>query len=168
MRTYGITEKEMNAAQRFENFHKRMGLRNKLSNALMAIALFQAKASSENLSSYTDDGLNISEECISILRDIEQNNSIYEYRNYTSKVLLDILTNQLSQEPNKSKLEMYRKGFSVAREVFDMILQNSQPNKEMLREAEQTIKEIDKEIESVYATEESAYHGTFLPRPIQP
>lgn len=166
MQIYGISEREMAPIELFEEFHKRMGLRNRLSNALMAISLFEVGSKSKNLSKYINDGLSIAGECVSILEDIAQSYSSYQYSNYTSKLLLDILTNRLMQDPDRSKLETYKNGFSAAQKVFETIQGEGQPDEEMVREAEQVMKEIDKEIESIYASEENLYHGFFIPRPI--
>ena len=164
MQTYGIRETELTPAELFEAFHRRMELRNKISNALMALALFEVKSGSKNLSKYITDGLSISEECVLILDDIAQSSSGYQYRGYTSKVLLDILTNRLSQDPDKSKLETYKKGFSAAEKVFEAIQDRREPDREMVKTAEQVMGQIDKEIESVYASEESLYRGSFIPK----
>jgi len=164
MQIYGISEREMTPAELFEEFHNRMRLRNRLSNALMAISLFEAESKSKNLTKYLTDGLSIAEDCVSILENIAQSYSSYRYSNYTSKVLLDILTNRLNQEPDKNKLETYKKGFLVAKNVFKTIQEKAKPDQEMTRIAEQVIKEIDKEIESTYAIEENLYHGSFIPR----
>lgn len=164
MQTSGIREREMTAAELFEDFHGRMGFRNKISNALMAIALFEVKSRSRNLRKYISDGLIISKECVSILEDITQNYSTYRHRDYTSKTLFDILTNRVSQAPDKSKLETYKKGFSAAEEVFETIQEGGKPDQEKVRTAEQVMTEIDKEIESTYASEESLYRGSFIPR----
>lgn len=164
MQTYGIREMEMTPAERFEDFHRRMGLRNKISNALMAIALFEARSGSKNLTKYISDGLSISEECVSILDNIAKSYSSFQYRDYTSKVLLDILTNRLSQAPDKSKVETYKKGFSAAQKVFEAIQDRREPDREMVKTAEQVMGQIDKEIESTYASEESLYRGSFLTR----
>lgn len=164
MQIYCVREAEMTAAELFEDFHRRMGFRNKISNAQMAIALFEAKSASNNLSKYVSDGLSISKECVSALEDITQSYSSYQYRNYTSKVLLDILTNRLSQDPDKSKLETYKKGFSAAQKVFEAIQGKREPDLEMVKTAEQVMEQIDKEIESIYASEESSYRGSFIPK----
>lgn len=164
MQIYGISEKEMTPAELFEDFHSRMGLRNKISNALVAISLYEAKSKSENLPRYVNDGLSISEECVSILENIAEKYSSYQYSSYTSKVLLDILTNRLLQDPDKSKLETYKKGFAAAQKAFEAIQRKSQPDKQAVREAEQVMKEVDKEIESTYASEENLYRGSFIPR----
>jgi hypothetical protein len=164
MQIYGVRETEMTAAELFEDFHRRMGFRNKISNAQMAIALFEAKSASNNLSKYISDGLSISKECVSILDDMAQRYSSFQYRNYTSKVLLDILTNRLSQDPDKSKLETYKKGFSAAQKVFEAIQDKREPDLEMVKTAEQVMEQIDEEIESIYASEESLYRGSFIPK----
>lgn len=166
MHIYGISEKEMTPAELFEDFHRMMGLRNKISNALMAIGLSEAKSTSENLSKYIRDGLSISEECVSILDEIAQNYSSYQYRDYTSKVLMDILTNRPSQELDKSKLEIYKKGFSAAQKVFQSMQEKREPDQGMVLMADQVMQEIDKEIESTYASEENLYRGSFIPRSI--
>lgn len=163
MQTY-IRETEMTPAERFEDFHRRIGLRNKISNALMAIALFEVKSKSKNLRKYIADGLSISKECVSILDGIAQTPSSFQYRDYTSKVLSDILTNRQMQAPDKSKLEIYKERFLAAQEVFETIQERGEPNPNMVNMAEQVMKEIDKEIESTYASEESLYRGSFLPR----
>ncbi len=165
MQIYGIRAEEMTPAELFEDFHRMMGLRNKISNALMAIALSEVNSGSKNLSKYISDGLSISEECVSTLRDIAESDSGYQYRDYTSKVLLEILTNRLSQkEPDKNKLETYKKGFLAAQEVFETIQERGKPDQEKVRMAEQVMAEIDKEIESTYASEESLHRGSFFPR----
>jgi len=165
---YGISEREMTPAERFEEFHRRIGVRNRLSNALMAISLYEAESKSKNLSKYITDGLSIAEECVSILDSIAQNyfSNQYQYSNYTSKLLLDILTDRLKGDPDKTKLERYKKGFLAAQRIFETIQQQGKLDEEMAREAEQTIVEVDKEIESTYVTEESLYHGFFIPRSI--
>lgn len=164
MRMYGVRETELTPAELFEAFHRRMEFRNKMSNALMAIALFQVKSESRNLRKYITDGLRVSEECVLILDDIAQSYADYQYRGYTSKVLLDILTNRLSQDPDKSKLETYKKGFSAAQKVFEAIQERREPDREMVKTAEQVMGQIDKEIDSIYATEESLYRGSFIPK----
>jgi len=164
MQVYGVSEKEMTPAESFEDFHRRMGIRNKISNALMAIALFQVKSKSDNLSKYVVDGLSISKDCVSILSDIAQNYSGFQYRDYTAKVIVDILTNRLSKNPDRRKLEKYKKGFSSAQKVFEMIQARTQPDEGMVGEAEQVMKNISQEIESIYASEESLYRGSFIRR----
>ena len=165
MQTYGIRETELTPAELFEDFHRRVGFRNKISNALMALALFEVKSESKNLSKYIADGLSISKECVSTLQEIAQNYTSYQYRDYTSKVLLDILTNRLvNQGPDRNKLETYKKGFSAAEKVFEAIQDRREPDREMVKTAEQVMGQIDKEIESVYASEESLYRGSFIPK----
>lgn len=164
MQIYGISEKEMTPAELFEDFHKRMGLRNKISNTLVAISLYEAKSQSKNFTRYVADGLSFSEECVSILDDITQSYSSYRYRDYTSKVLLDILTDRLLQDPDKRKLETYKKGFAAAREVFETIRVRGELDEDKVRMVEQVVKEVDKEIESTYASEENLYRGSFVPR----
>ncbi|MDI6815175.1 MAG: hypothetical protein QMC90_03765 [Dehalococcoidales bacterium] len=167
MQIYGISEREMTPAERFEEFLRRIGLRNRLSNALMAICLYEVGSKSKNLTKYVTDGLGISKECFSTLEEIAQNYlTSYQYSNYTSKLLLDILTSGLKGDPDKTKLERYKKGFLAAQRVLETIQQEGKPDEEMVREAEQTIAEVDKEIESTYATEEGLYHGFFIPRSI--
>ena len=164
MQIYGITEKEMTPAELFEDFHKRMAFRNKISNALVAISLYEAKSKSQNLPRYVNDGLSISEECVSVLDDISESYSSYRYSSYTSKVLLDILTDRLSQNPDKNKLETYKKGFSAAHKIFEAIRSKREIDQQMVGIAEQVMKEVDKEIESTYASEENLYRGSFIPR----
>ena len=164
MQKYGISERQTNPAELFEDFHRRMGLRNKISNALMAVALFEAKSGSRNLTKYITDGLSISGDCVTILDDIAQSHSNYQYRDYTSKVLLDILTDRLSQNPAKDKLETYKKGFAAAREVFEAMQMRRELDEDKVRMVEQVVKEVDKEIESTYASEENLYRGSFVPR----
>lgn len=165
METYLIRPTDMSPAELFEDSHRRLGLRNRISNALMAIALFAVKSKSPNLSKYIVDGLNLSKECLSVLDEVAQTGSTYQYRDYISKVLLDILTSRLMmQEPSQSKLQKYRKGFSTAQEVFEGIQQKKDPDPEKVREAKEVIKEIDREIESIYGSEESLYRGSFIPR----
>jgi len=164
MQIYGISEGEMTPAELFEDFHSRMRLRNKISNALVAISLYEAKSESKNLVRYMADGLSISEECVLILDDITQNYSSYRYRGYTSKVLLDILTDRLLQDPDKRKLETYKKGFLAAQEIFKAMQAEGELDREKGRMVEQVMKEVDKEIESTYASEENLYHGSFVPR----
>jgi len=164
MQIYGISEKEMTPAELFEDFHRRMALRNKISNSLVAISLYEANSESKNLGRYITDGLGISEECVSILKNIAESYSSYQYSTYTSKVLLDILTNRLLQDPDISKLETFRRGFAAAERVFDIMQRKKQPDEQMVREAEQAMKEIDREIESTYVSEENLYRGSFIPR----
>ena len=164
MQVYGISEGKMTPAELFEDFHSRMGIRNKISNALVAISLYETKSESRNLARYVADGLSISEECVSILDDIIQNYSGYRYRGYTSKVLLDILTDRLLQDPDKGKLETYKKGFLAAKEIFEAMRVSGELDREKGRMVEQVMKEVDKEIESTYASEENLYRGSFVPR----
>jgi hypothetical protein len=165
MQIEGIRESEATPAALFEDFHRRMGLRNKISNAQMAIALFEAKSNSQNFSKYVADGLSISKQCVLILGEIAQAyHPEQQYRDYTAKVILDILTNRLMQDPDKTKLERYKKGFSSAEKVFSLIEQKAEPDQQMVKEAEQIIEEIDREIESTYASEECLYRGSFAPR----
>jgi hypothetical protein len=164
MQMCGIREAEMTAVELFEDSHNRMRLRNKLSNALMAIALSEAKSRSENLSKYIDDGLDISTQFVSSLDDIANNYSDYKYRDYVSKVLLDILTNRLTQQPDKDRLTTYKKEFSAARQVFEAVQQGKEPDQEMMKMANRVIREVDQQIESVYASEESSYRGSFTPK----
>ncbi len=164
MQIYGISEKEMTPAELFEDFHKRIGLRNKISNALVAISLYEAKSQSKNFTRYVTDSLSFSEECVSILDDITQNYSSYRYRGYTSKVLLDILTDRLLQDPDKRKLETYKEGFLAAQEIFKAMQVEGELDREKVRKVEQVVKEVDKEIESTYASEENLYRGSFVPR----
>ena len=164
MQIYGISERQTNAAELFEDFHRRMGLRNKISNALMAIALFEAKSESRNLTKYIADGLSISGVCVSILDDIAQNSSSYQYRDYTSKVLLDILTNRQKQDPDRKKLGAYKKGFSAALKVFESMQQERVPDQQAVKMADHVMQEIDKEIEAAYVSEENLYRGSFIPR----
>jgi len=164
MQIYGISERQTNAAELFEDFHRRMGLRNKISNSLMAIALFEAKSESRNLTKYIADGLSISGVCISILDDIAKKYSSYQYRDYTSKVLLDILTNRQKQDPDRKKLEAYKKAFSAAKKVFESMQEKREPDQEAVKMADQVMQEIDKEIEAAYASEENLYRGSFILR----
>lgn len=164
MQTYGIRETELTPAELFEDIHRRMGLRNRISNARMAIALFEARSPSNNLGKYISDGLSLSKECVSTLEAIAQSYSTYQYRDYTSKVLWDILTDRLSQEPDRNKLQTYRKGFSTAHDVFGAIQAKREPDPQMVRLAKQVMGEIDKEIESIYASEETLCRGSFIPR----
>ena len=164
MQIYGISEREMTPAELFEDFHRRMALRNKISNALVAISLYEAKSKSENLPRYVSDGLSISKECVLILDAIAESYSSYRYSSYTSKVLPDILTDRLNQNPDKNKLETYKKGFSTAQKIFEAIQGRKELDQERVRMAEQVMKEIDKEIESTYASEENLYRGSFVPR----
>ena len=164
MQIYGISERQTNTAELFEDFHRRMGLRNKISNSLMAIALFEAKSGSRNLTRYIADGLSISGDCVSILDEIAQSYPSYRYRGYTSKVLLDILTNRQKQDPDRKKLEAYKEAFSVAKKVFESMQEEKEPDQEMARIADQVMQEIDKEIDATYASEENLYRGSFIPR----
>ena len=164
MEGHPIHETDMTPAELFEDFHRMMGLRNKISNARMAIALYEVNSESKNLNKYISDGLSISEECVSTLRDIAQSYSGYQYRDYTSKVLLEILTKRLSQDPDSSKLETYTNGFSAAQKVFEEIQVRRLPDPQMVKMAEQALTEIDKEIESIYASEESLHRGSFISR----
>lgn len=164
MKAYHIQPNEMTPAALFEDFHKRAWFRNRISNALMAIALFEVESKSGNLSKYVNDGLAVSDDCSTILEQIAQNHVDYQYPDYTAKVLMDILTNRLVQDPDKSKLDRYRKGFSAAQKVFEMIQKQEQPDEEMVEKTKQVIEEIDTEIESTYASEENLYRGSFIPR----
>jgi len=164
MQIYGISERQTNPAELFEDFHRRMGLRNKISNGLMAIALFEARSVSSNLTKYITDGLSISEECVSILSDIAQSSSSYQYRDYTSKVLLDILTKRQKQDPDRKKLEAYKEGFLTAQKVFESMQAEGELDQPMVKRADQVLQEIDKEIEATYTSEENLYRGSFIPR----
>jgi len=163
MQIYGISERQTNPAELFEDFHRRMGLRNKISNALMAIALFEAKAGSRNLAKYIADGLSISGDCISILDEIARSDLSYQYRGYTSKVLVDILTNRQKQHPDRRKLQAYREGFLAAQDVFESMQEKREPDRAMVKIADKVMQEIDKEIESTYTSEENLYRGSFVP-----
>lgn len=165
MQIYGISEKEMTPAELFEDFHRRMAVRNRISNALVAISLYEAKSESRNLARYIVDGLSISEECVSILSDIAQGYESYRYRSYISKVLVDILTDRLYKKvPDKSKLERYKERFSAAKEIFKAMDMGGELDPDGVRTAEQVMKDIDKEIESTYAGEENLYRGSFVAR----
>lgn len=164
MQIYGISERQTNAAEFFEDFHRRMGFRNKISNSLMAIALFEAKSESRNLTKYIADGLSISSDCVSILDEIALSYPSYQYRDYTSKVLLDILTSRQRQDPDRKKLEAYKKAFSAAKKVFESMQEKREPDQEAAKMADQVMQQIDKEIEATYTSEENLYRGSFIPR----
>ena len=116
------------------------------------------------MTKYITDGLSISEECVSILDDIARDYSGYQYRDYTSKVLVDILTNRLSKAPDKGKLEAYKKGFLAAQKVFESMREEREPEQEAVKMADQVMQQIDKEIEATYTSEENLYRGSFIPR----
>lgn len=164
MRAYAIRENELTATERFEDFHQRIGLRNKISNALMAIALFEANSRSSNLLRYISDGRDTAQECLSSLKEIEKDETALQHRYYCSKVLLDILTMQASQDLDRAKLKEYVSGFNAALEAFDKMKNHEEVDEVALQKAAETMKQIDKEMQSLYAKEESLYRGAFSSR----
>jgi len=164
MQVFGVSENEMTPAELFEDFHQRMGLRNKISNALVAISLFRAKSPSKNLPRYIEDGLDIAEECVQVLGEISEKDSDYRYRSYVSKVIVDLLTDRLLRNPDEVKLKELRQKFNSVKDVFETMQSGGSLTGEKVHLAEQTIKDIDTEIESAYAGEENLYRGSFVPR----
>ncbi len=164
MQLYGMSEKEMTSAELFEDFHERMGLRNKISNALVAISLYKANSSSKNLSRYIEDGLGIAEECVNILDALSEGSASLKYRSYLSKVIIDLLTERLLQSTDNEKLKKYQQKFKYVKDVFKTMKMSQFLSEEKARFAEQAMKDIDAEIELAYAGEENLYRGSFVPR----
>jgi hypothetical protein len=159
-----FSKTDMTVAERFEDFHRMVQLRNRISNALMAIALFEVESKSNNLARYVEDGLAVSNDCVSSLEELSKGTATPQYEQFCSKILHDILTKGEGRTPDRTKLDEYEKRFRTALAVFEQLRRTQKPEQSMTREAEGIIREIDKEMNSLYAKEESLYRGSFLAR----
>lgn len=164
MQIFGVSEKELNPGELFEDFHQRMELRNKISNALVALSLIKCKCTSKNLKRYIADGLTITDECIKVLGEMAEKDSSYKYYGYASKVLIDLLTDRLSKDPDQGKLQEYKKRFSMIDTTFKSIESGQMVEERELSLAEQALRKMDSEIESAYLGEENLYRGSFVAR----
>ena len=152
---------EVGYAELYEDMHNRMELRSRISNALMAIALYEANSKTENMQKYIDDGLNLSKDLIDALAQITKGETENTGK-YITKVFIDLLFRETSASLlDKEKLEMYKKNSEITFQTLGKI-----DNREVLHDdeilvAKKFLMDLDKEIEMTYEKEENLYFGYF-------
>jgi len=162
MAVCGIEPTEMTSAELFEDFHRRMGLRNRISNAMMAIALQEVGSTSPNLPKYSVDGLKLCQEFLKGLRFIKKHLPDFYWQDYPTKVLSDILTNRQRNQPDMAELKELEQKIESALRVFEAI-SRGEFNKEQTLEAKEMLMELDREIEAIYVVEEQLYRYRYFP-----
>ena len=141
----------------FEDFCKRRGLRGKISNAMMAVALYEVKSESINLPQYISDGIKICQDFLSSLVFIRESQPNFYYRDYPTKVLIDILTDHLRKPLDLTELKILKGRLKFAQEIFEAINKGGELEKEKAKEALGILDELDQEIEATYAVEDNLY-----------
>jgi len=138
----------------YEIVHSVIGLRSKISNALMALGLYKAKFHSKNMEKYTADALELCTKSLEALNKIETS-----ICNYVSPIFLNILTKKRREPIDKGKLEKYISGFKLALEVFSKIKEGRTVDERDINNVKDFLICLDKDIESTFREEEKLYYG---------
>lgn len=168
-RRFNHKKAEFTFAQLFEDMHNRIDLRNRISNTLMAISLYEVRSKSQNIPKYIEDGQSLSEGSLESLRCLvekcEQPNHLYFI-----KVLKDLLTdkgsNSILDARAQKKYETYRKGFEILNKLLKEIKDKKRINNETPIKVKNFLMIFDREIEVAYEMEDSLYFGYFRRVPL--
>jgi len=155
---------EYTFAELYEDKHNRLDLRNEISNALMAISLYEVKSKSKNLLKYIEDGIDLSSSSLEALGCITGRCEKPNHK-YVMRVLKKMINDNGGS--NKTKYESYKKGFEIVKELFTAM----NVGKEIEGEKAQYVKEFliafDKDLETTYEKEDSLYFGCFKRIPLR-
>lgn len=159
---------EFTFAQIFEDMHNRIDLRNRISNTLMAISLYEVGSESKNIPSYLEDGQSLTEGSLETLRClIEKCDDINHI--YFKKVFIDLLTKKGSSswdESSQVRCENYKEGFEKLNDLLNKIKAMKKIDKETPTKAKDFLMALDREIEVAYEMEDSLYFGYFRRIPL--
>jgi len=147
-------------AELYEDKHNRIDLRNKISNALMAISLYEVRSRSRNLPKYIVDGLNLSSASSESLRCLMERCEKHNHE-YVLRVLKDMLTNKGTAPITEEKYEKYKVGFEMVNKLFNAINDRREIEKERALEVKNFLMTFDRDIQMAYEKEDSLYFGYF-------
>jgi len=168
-RRFNHKKAEFTFAQLFEDMHNRIDLRNRISNTLMAISLYEVRSKSQNIPKYIEDGQSLSEGSLETLgylvEKCKETNHLY-----FKKVFTDLLTEKGSSSildaRAQTKYEKYREGFQILQKLLADIKAEKGMNKETQTKVKEFLMALDREIEVAYEMEDSLYFGYFRRIPL--
>lgn len=160
---------EFTFAQLFEDMHNRIDLRNRISNTLMAISLYEVRSQSKNLCIYIEDGQSLTEVSLETLgclvEKCKETNHIY-----FKKVFTDLLTEKGSSSIldacAQKKYKKYREGFQILQKLLADIEAEKGMNEKTQTKVKEFLMALDREIEVAYKMEDSLYFGYFRRIPL--
>jgi hypothetical protein len=148
--------------------HNRIDLRNRISNTLMVISLYEVGSESKNIPSYLKDGQSLTEESLETLRCLAEKCDVTIHL-YFKKVFKDLLTKKGSRswdEGAQAKYENYKEGFEILNQLLDEIEAKRKIDKKTPTKVKNFLMTLDREIEVAYKMEDSLYFGYFRRIPL--